>query len=156
MNRSILAVVLSFSALACQAGVASDPVPCPDAALTDASPPVPADPRVDASFDSASPNDGGFHCKWLEINSIAPAVVTLPRGTDTPWAVIVLHGCGFNAVRDVEVNVMSVPFTVIDDETIAFDLPFWHAEDFEVLPATVQVDVIVRPATQVQTNLTFQ
>jgi ssDNA-binding replication factor A large subunit len=59
-------------------------------------------------------------------------------------------------VRDVEVNVMSVAFTVVDDRTIVFR-PWVPESELELeLPYRAQVDIIVRPADQVQTMLTYR
>ena len=65
---------------------------------------------------------------------------------------IVAKGCGFLTVRDVQVNVHSVPFTAIDDFTLVFpashepimlddagdDLPLGEVDILRIQPDQVQ------------------
>lgn len=154
--------LLPFTLLlgACQ-GALAPPPPCGDAGPTpvqDASP----GPVADAGApDVAKPSceQGGP----LRIDSISPDRVTLPRNGDDSYTIVYMRGCGFDGVKDVEVNVYSVPFRVISNDAIAFTLPsrefnreaFVSDAEFN-LPYRAQVDVIKIQPDQAQTFITFE
>ncbi len=70
-------------------------------------------------------------------------------------ALITLRGCGFTGVRDVEVNVYSVPFRVLDDRTLVFLAAREPLDASGEYPLQVQVDVIKNQPEQTQTFLTY-
>lgn len=119
-----------------------------DGATADAS-----DAGADASL--YAPGDWCYGA-GLTVDSVAPAAVMV----DAVAQQITLKGCGFSRVVDVEVNVFSVPFVIVDDTTIVATLPMQDRNDFGgdglALPATVHIDIIVKPATQVQTSIVWQ
>ena len=85
------------------------------------------------------------------ITEIAPGVVGPDGG------LVTLKGCNFLPVRDVEVNVYSVPFVVVDDRTIVFRAPPASELGLEEPPAfPVQVDVIAKQPNQSQAGLTYR
>lgn len=94
----------------------------------------------DASPEAAPP------CS-LRIDSLSPREVQ-SRGGE----VVVIRGCGFRGVIDVQINVMSVDYEVVDDREIrARTQEIWLDDPSQ--PYTAQVDVIRRTDDQAQTFL---
>lgn len=133
-------VFAALSLVACT--VTSSPSsssPCADAGLElDASTP-------DVSAPDASPDVEAGPCA-LRVDSLSPSTV---RGGE----LVTMRGCGFLGVRDVQVNVYSVPYRIVDDFTIVFTT--WTPEDFVELPYSAAVDVIRIQPDQVQAFLTY-
>lgn len=161
MFRSTIAILLALSLAAC--GGASEgaapsgeaPAPCADAAPhmpVDARVEPDATPAADAGTDAkacgfVNPHPG-YPSSTVEAHALDPAAIDLG---DDPEVVtyVVLRGCGFLDVQDVEVNVISQGFRIVSDDTIVVAVKGFTRADFE-LPTRVQVDVIVRPANQAQ------
>ncbi len=97
--------------------------------------------------------DGGGEACALSVDSIDPTGVFYGQAHNT---IVVARGCGFLGVRDVEVNVGSVPFRAIDDHTLVF-LAAAAPLDTSVFeyPMTVQVDILRIQPDQVQTFFTW-
>lgn len=145
MHR-LAALSLVVASLAACSSPASSPsssssgTPCPDAGLElDAAP-------VDAGAGDALSDVDAGPCA-LRVDSLEPSTV---RGGE----LVTMRGCGFVGVRDVEINVTSVAFVVVDDSTIVFPAP--TLDDFVELPFDAPVDVIRRQPDQVQARLTYR
>lgn len=90
------------------------------------------------SLDADSAESSDARCD-LRVDSVKPGVVTLDEQFLGPN--VVLRGCAFTGTRDVQVNVWSVSFTVVDDTTIVFAMPLKRS-DVPTLPGLFQIDVI--------------
>lgn len=92
-------------------------------------------------------------CTGLRTDKLAPTTVFYGQAHNT---VITAHGC-FKGVQDVEVSVESVAFQVLDDGAtlvfLAAPAPLMPGQ--YPLPYGAEVDIIVKPATQIQTFITY-
>jgi len=101
-------------------------------------------------------NQGGVYLPptepWcpLSIESLVPSEVWAGQAHNT---LIVAKGCGFEGVRDVQVNVTSVPFEVLNNTTMVF-LAALEPLDLDNLPLG-EVDIIRVQPDQVQTFITY-
>jgi hypothetical protein len=151
--RSLVCLAMPFFAVAC-GGVSlaeRDNAPCePDAATL--RPDVNADADVDAgvSVDADATADAQDGPCALRIDALTPT--TVPRGAE--GMTILAIGCGFTGVTDVEVNVTSVEFGVIDDRHIVFKS--WVPEFPLERPYKAYVDIIKHQPDQVQTFLIYE
>lgn len=141
---ALVAVALSLAACTVSSPSSSpSSPPCPDAGLE-----LDAAPAVDASAPDASPAVEAGPCA-LRVDSLTPSTVPAAGGV-----LVRMRGCGFLGVRDVEVNVTSVDFTIVDDETIVFRA--WSPDFPLELPYSAEVDIIRKQPDQAQTWLTYQ
>lgn len=141
-----LAFVAAALALAACTVTSSPSSPPSSSSCPDAGPPpveLDAAPAADASPDvDAEP------CA-LRVDSLVPTVVPTAGGV-----LVTMSGCGFLGVRDVEVNVQSVPFSIVDDHTIVFRA--WVPDEGTVFPFSAEIDIIRKQPDQVQTWLVYQ
>ncbi len=151
--------ILLLTLSAC--GGAAHDAPC-TALASDASTPDAGEDASDASVVDAAPVPCNSHDFTLSVQSVFPDHVILNSSGCS--GNVTFKGCGFIGVRDVQVNVQSVPFTVVDDTTIVAALCSFSRADYPTLSAAaspnvtvvVQADIIKRQPDQVQIALTFE
>lgn len=147
MRHLLAAALLALAACSVRTEPTSpDPGPIPPCPTLEAGPA----PEPDAGHVDAAPADAGPSA--LAVTSVEPATVDVGASGGT---LVVARGSGFLRVRDVEVSVVSVPFTIVDDTRIDFYAPAREVAPGD-LPYRAEVDIIVKPADQVQTWITYR
>jgi hypothetical protein len=153
--HSPLVLTLSLFAAACSGEIVSDSAPaCPTVEGTDAGAGRPdAAPVMDGAVTDGSAPATCSGMWNVVVDSIAPSAVGAEGGR-----FVTLHGKCFHLVVDVEVNIHSVGFTIVDDSTIVFVAPTLADVGGidDVAPMTYQVDVLHNPADQDGAMLTYQ
>lgn len=152
--KTMMLGLLAATLLACSGAVDHAG---PDAAPCEATEPAPTTPAADAAAPDVAVSDA-HGCRYpgmMDLDSVSPAAVTIDETAGTR-PLITFRGCGFTGVRDVQVNVYSVQFVVVDDATIVATIPVeWKRSDF-ALPITVKVDILKQQPDQVQIDLVLR
>lgn len=140
----ILSIALISLLAACGDTPNTFQTPCSDAG---------AGPIQDSSIppkDPSSPDAMLSEPCALRVDSIDPPMIRLSEGGSV---LVRVRGCAFVGVQDVQVNVTSVSFIVLDDTTLVF-----RSSDVGMppVPYRAEVDIIKRQPDQTQTFLTYQ
>lgn len=87
----------------------------------------------------------------FKLDHFEPVTVLVGQAQNT---LVVAKGCGFLTVRDVQVDVVSVPFRALDDTTLVFAA---SRNPIEPGPLPLgEVDILRTPPEQVQGFLKYE
>ncbi len=89
----------------------------------------------------------------LTVDVLDPSGVFYGQAHNT---LVIARGCGFLGVKDVQVNVTSVPFLAVDDKTLVFAGAREPLDTSTMtFPYRAEIDIIRTQLDQVQTFFTY-